>query len=322
MNDTLIGALGALGSIFFFGSYAVFIRMPSVMAINVEPIVFQTYKVICLFRHQLACIAVCVFVSYIWGAYVFKEPIRNQLLALLALAVMTVGMIGITWATSGGGSPLGNLRKSWSIIVRFSRAKKAHGTLLGHAKDEDEITSLIVDTEGSPTKAVHESSGAKIDAEDRFFKGVLAAIIVGITNGSFMIPLEYANKDVVGVEYIISFGVGAIIMTGCVLAIHSAILFSHGKPLPQFHFSVAAFPALMTGLFWSAGNFCSTYATMYLGMSLGWPLVQCQLIISALWAAFYFKDVTDRKLVAGLLGSSLLVVFGAALLSRFGTYST
>ena len=42
-----------------------------------------------------------VFVSYIWGAYYFKEPIRNHALSFLALVIMTVGMIGVGSAASG-----------------------------------------------------------------------------------------------------------------------------------------------------------------------------------------------------------------------------
>lgn len=262
--------------------------------------------------------ALSIFVSYVWGAYVFKEPIQNQWLALLALIIMAAGMAGITWATSGGGSPSSQLQKSWKTVLRS--AKKAHATFQGNAERDDEIKKLIVGMEDSLPKDVHEDGKGKFEAEDRFFQGVMVAVIVGITNGSFMIPLEYANKDVVGVEYIISFGVGAITVTLSVLAIHCAILVSRGKPLPLFHFSVVAGPALLTGLFWSAGNFCSIYATMYLGMSLGWPLVQCQLIVSALWAVFYYKEVTDRRLIAGLLSSSLVVVLGAAVLAKFGTY--
>jgi hypothetical protein len=53
---------------------------------------------------------------------------------------------------------------------------------------------LILDTEGSLAKALRGGGRTKVDAEDRYFKGILCALIVGITNGSFMIPLQYANK--------------------------------------------------------------------------------------------------------------------------------
>jgi hypothetical protein len=42
-----------------------------------------------------------VFVSYIWGAYFFKEPIKDHILALVALAIMAIGMAGVRSAGSG-----------------------------------------------------------------------------------------------------------------------------------------------------------------------------------------------------------------------------
>ena len=31
----------------------------------------------------------------------------------------------------------------------------------------------------------------------------------------------------------------------------------------------------------------------YCGLSLGWPLVQCQLVVSSTWALLYYKEVTQ-----------------------------
>ncbi len=63
----------------------------------------------------------------------------------------------------------------------------------------------------------------------------------------------------------------------------------------------------------------SIYATLYLGMALGWPLVQCQLLVSAFWAVFFYDEVTGHQARSVLLGSSVLVVSGAIMLSQFGT---
>jgi len=30
----------------------------------------------------------------------------------------------------------------------------------------------------------------------------------------------------------------------------------------------------------------------YCGLSLGWPLVQCQLVVSSTWALLYYKEVS------------------------------
>ena len=70
------------------------------------------------------------------------------------------------------------------------------------------------------------------------------------------------------------------VVAGCVYA---AVLSLMRRPIPSMQFRVASGPAILTGVLWSLGNFLSIYAVEYLGLSLGWPLVQCQLIISSLW---------------------------------------
>lgn len=74
-----------------------------------------------------------------------------------------------------------------------------HWAFRGSSPGDEETKQLIPDTDDHLPKAfVDEDGKAKVDAEDRFFKGVMAAVFVGITNGSSMIPLEYANKVTTG----------------------------------------------------------------------------------------------------------------------------
>jgi hypothetical protein len=42
--EEFTGFLAAVGSVLFFGSYAVPIRLPSVMAAKIDPVIFQFYK--------------------------------------------------------------------------------------------------------------------------------------------------------------------------------------------------------------------------------------------------------------------------------------
>ena len=42
-----------------------------------------------------------------------------------------------------------------------------------------------------------------------FIIGVALACWIGLTNGSFLVPLKYAQKDVKGIIYVLSFGIGA-----------------------------------------------------------------------------------------------------------------
>ncbi len=45
-----------------------------------------------------------------------------------------------------------------------------------------------------------------------FVIGVLLACCIGVTNGSFLVPLKYAQKDVKGIIYLLSFGIGAALV--------------------------------------------------------------------------------------------------------------
>ena len=63
---------------------------------------------------------------------------------------------------------------------------------------------------------------------------------------------------------------------------------------------------------------CSIYATAYLGMAYGWPLVQCQLLISALWSIFYYQEITDKFSIAVFGGSCFVVLLGVIVLGKYG----
>lgn len=349
MEALAIGVLSAVGAIFFFGSYAVPMKTPAVLVANIDPIIFQSYKsfacfatswlvlayvplkftwwgmlgaLIWVINGSAAVLAVqsvgiglaqslwsslSIIVSYIWGAYVFKEEIQNHTLSFLSVFVMVVGMLGVGVTTGKG---------------RISKAR-INDQEIGCKVDcsKELVTSLLAKDVTTESKGSEEDASQAQEDRVLFMKGIGLATLVGVLNGSFLIPLKYAHQDVVGVEYLVSFGVGSMIMTLLVLGAYWSSHKLFGHDFPSFQVKVASGPALLTGLFWSAGNFLSIYATLYLGISLGWPLVQCQLLISALWAVFYYKEVSSSMAAAVLVASSLVVVAGAVLLSYFGTVS-
>ncbi|KAJ7537566.1 hypothetical protein O6H91_11G011800 [Diphasiastrum complanatum] len=362
-----LGISAALGSIIFFGSYAVPIKLPHVVEARVDPVVFQFYKSIACFltswllllylvfqpfqftwwgilggamwvfngigailgitwagigAAQAIWSGLSVFISYFWGAYVFGEPVESQLLAISALLVMALGMVGVALAAAGKL----HLKyfSSFHLPFRSSVQFKKIGVKAGE-QEKDLLTSFIGERDTKvaiSTDFTHYEVVASLDKKpdsDHFMKGILCAAAVGVVNGSLMVPLKYAHKDVVGAEYLFSFGIGTMGTTLIVTSLYYAFLLLRGKPWPSFQISKASFPALTTGLFWSAGNYCSIYATLYLGMALGWPLVQCQLLISAMWAVFYFKETEGKTAALVLMVSSLTVVLGAIMLSWFGT---
>ena len=46
-------------------------------------------------------------------------------------------------------------------------------------------------------------------------------------------------------------------------------------------------PDLRLYSFWAIGNLCSTYATYYLGQSVGYPLTQTCIVVAGLWGGEY-----------------------------------
>lgn len=304
-SEATLGALAGLASCLCFGSFGVPIKNPKVIAAKVDPVVFQCYKTTACFLSsflvllyvdfkftwwgvlgafiwvfngifaimavQMAGLSVSqslwsglsIFVSFVWGAYVFHEPIKDYNTSIAGLMVMALGMVGVGYASA--------------------MQPKAHA----HS-DTDELP-LITDEDGQSSQgnskyAQKQSEGKKVAT------GLACAIYVGVANGSFMVPFKKVPKTVVGIEYLPSFGIGAMLVTLCIVPVYFGFIkFVQARPLPSFHWDIAHKPALLTGILWSSGNFFSIYTTQFLGLAVGWPLVQCQLLVSTAWG--------DRKSV-------------------------
>lgn len=41
-----------------------------------------------------------IFVGFIWGVYVFHEPVHSQITAYASLIIMALGIGGVAWAAS------------------------------------------------------------------------------------------------------------------------------------------------------------------------------------------------------------------------------
>lgn len=65
-------------------------------------------------------------------------------------------------------------------------------------------------------------------------------------------------------------------------------------------------------------DLCSIFATEYLGIAIGWPIVQCQLVVSNLWGIFYYGEITGQKSIMVFLGSALVLLGGVVVLSVYG----
>jgi len=133
-------------------------------------------------------------------------------------------------------------------------------------------------------------------------------------NGSMMVPLRFLPKDAAGINYISSFGIGVLAVT----PVCAFFYFLIKREIPVFHFKAAFIPGVLTGLLWNIGNYCSIYATLYLGLTIGFPLTQVALVVSGLWGMFAFKELSGVWTITVWWISVVILLTGAALLSLFG----
>mmetsp|Transcript_27542 Transcript_27542/g.65250 ORF Transcript_27542/g.65250 Transcript_27542/m.65250 type:complete len:359 (+) Transcript_27542:82-1158(+) len=354
-SENLLGVAAGLASCVSFGSFGVPIKDPKVIAAKVDPVVFQCYKTTACFLSSFLVLAyvdfkftwwgvlgafiwvfngifaimavqmaglsvsqslwsgLSIFVSFIWGAYIFNEPIRDFNISFAGLSLMALGMFGVGHASASQAQPPAAPKPLSPVST---------GESIPMIRDEDGQSS---------SQATHTPSSAPIDGADsgnrkyaprkgnRRLTGLLCAVYVGFANGSFMVPFKKIPKTVKGIEYLPSFGIGAMAVTIPIVSAYFAFTkFVRKRPVPNFEWEVAHRPAFLTGILWSLGNYFSIYTTEFLGMAVGWPLVQCQLLVSTLWGIIYFRELTDTYSVTVFMISSCAVLTGVIMLGLFG----
>ena len=90
------------------------------------------------------------------------------------------------------------------------------------------------------------------------------------------------------------------------------------RQAPSSHSEVVSGPASLAGFLWTLGNYMSVIAVDRLGMAVGFPLVQCNLIISNIWALFYYHEIKGRNAICWFLLSTLTILAGVSLLAMYG----
>ena len=148
----------------------------------------------------------------------------------------------------------------------------------------------------------------------KFIIGITCCLLIGLLCGSMMVPTRFGPD--VGIVYMVSFGIGNIIVTPPITVVY----FMAKRQVPQFHLKIALPAFLIAGVFWNIGNFASTYASLSpLGLTVGYPLTQCALVIAGLLGIFVFKEMRGWKPITQFFISALcLLLPGCALLAMFG----
>lgn len=336
------GWMAAVASSIAFGSFGAPIKSRVVTSLDIDPLVFQSYKtLVCfltswlvlllgqeftftpwgivsgffwvpggvatIFAVKSAGLAVgigvgssfIVLVSFVWGIFIFNENVRSKAGACFAVALMIVGIVGMSTYSApepalqdyslgrtyenGEGSEIDEaLSGSLPIGLEMSSSTQ-ESSLDGSSAEEfqDEVqTRHQTDSSNHDTDVV--ICGHKFQ---RRTLGILAAVFNGTWGGSIMVPMHWSRGGTGGIGYVISFAIGASVITLMLWVIRFCFAVNTYRSfngayssLPSFHFRKMWLQGCTSGLLWSIGNFFSMISVNHLGEGVGYSVIQvCSL---------------------------------------------
>lgn len=258
-----------------------------------------------------------VIVSFCWGAFYFKETVHSAGLSVLAMFIMILGMIGISLSVNWEQIKAKRLAKAqarseYSINVASSPTYERSPLL---EKQQQQQPNKYID---SYVVVPEEKSSSEKPSRSAFLFGVLCAIACGFFGGTQNVPLKHAPPDAHGIQYIISFGIGAVLVITVYTFIYCCVRFALGWGLPTVNLRISLLPGCVAGGLWSVGNVCNIYATLAYGETVGFPLVMCNMMVAGCWGVFYYNEAPDWRAKVGFVFSCLVLLGGVTLLSVYG----
>jgi len=220
-----------------------------------------------------------IIISFLWGAVIFKQPMKSVGISVVGILLLLLGIAGISLAGS-------------SVLDRFRK--------MSHVQIEDslDLNSISVNDENK---------------SNRVF-GLACCVGLSLTNGSMLAPIHYAPPEASGIIFLASFGIGVLVITPILAVIYFTIL----HKTPNWDFENLLLPGFFAGIVWNIGNWASIYATTILGFTVGYPLTQCALLMAAFWGITLFKEVTGLLKIGSFILSSFVLLGGAVILAIYG----
>mmetsp|Transcript_23842 Transcript_23842/g.31682 ORF Transcript_23842/g.31682 Transcript_23842/m.31682 type:complete len:449 (-) Transcript_23842:89-1435(-) len=336
--------------------------------------------------------SIIVLVSFIWGIFIFKEPVKSIALACFAIVLMIIGLWGMSYYSAPTTTDNDNIREQDMLTdddddlphqvsstddddglynqsfqqeeeerlnveeedmvqqdVLFIEQqqsslsqRKKHTTLndtcrttpFQITKSSSSISPTSSRSLQQPTTLLPYHCGKGRRRKDVIFcfgnvqlsrrnAGLIAACANGLWGGSIMVPMHYSGKSTRGLGYVISFAIGATIITILLWILRYAYHLYKTKGsfvqsyymLPSFHFKVMWLPGCIAGTLWSIGNVGSIISVHRLGEGVGYSVVQASMFVSGLWGIFWYKEVKGFWERIKWFCSAIVTLIGILLLS-------
>lgn len=238
-----------------------------------------------------------ILISYLWGVMKFGDKVATPWLAVLALLLLAVGVLGIAFC-----EPLGKkLTKSNSFQ--------------NLPEDRNDVVSPAMPGAASPSQplgvgsfsvrdnSLNSADGATQSTSKNWLLGMFFAFCVGLSGGSILVPMHYVPDSSSGLAFVVSFGIGTMVSSPLVCL----VCFGVKQKIPPLHLADTLWAGLLSGLIYNIGNVLQILAIPMIGFSLAGPLLQCALFVAGLWGIFVFKEIQGPAVQVFFLAGAVLI---------------
>jgi glucose uptake protein GlcU len=255
-----------------------------------------------------------IVTSFFLGCYK-NNSLGNIPLALLALVLLLVGVMGITFCEAIGErlSPQDEDSSGSSYLEVEDDAPASH--VRPTSKDSGRSSSFV----GRSSSFVAEGL-AKINPEKESdanksdtITGLWCALMVGLAGGSTLFPAQYAPIDQQGITLLPAFGFGGLVTALTTLAGFGAYVGFDN--MPPMHLKETLVTGLLSGALWNMSNVLAIYAIPRIGIGVAYPVLQCALFVAGLWGIFVFKEIRGAAAIKTFFVSGTILIGGAATLA-------
>jgi hypothetical protein len=245
-----------------------------------------------------------VLVSFTWGIFVFDEHVHSRLGACSAVGCMMLGLLGMAYYSAPTPSTVepedGGLgSNSFLPSNENGSCETAAGDTASDVEGDYDYVRLASSEEIGDDSILSDANAPETSCPpnpeayvvccgmkwQRRTLGIVTAMCSGSYGGSIMVPMKWAPDDAKGLAYLISFAIGASLVTLTFWIMRYMYLCQqHGSvskayhALPSFHFRKMWPYGATCGLLWSIGNFFSILSVEYLGEGVGYSVVQSSIL--------------------------------------------
>lgn len=186
-----------------------------------------------------------VMVSFVWGNLVFREPVKSQMAAYFAVWLIMAGLYGMSYFSTA--ETLSSESSSNDLHRTDEEKEEEQQDLMQKRSDSFDNDASI--TEPLEIQQQQQPIGNRRSililgkTYSRRNLGLLSALMCGLWGGSCLVPMHYSTGDTNGLGYVISFSIGALLVTIMLWILrYLHQLFKLGSVreayavLPSFHF--------------------------------------------------------------------------------------